>query len=145
LVPLRRVPFAGDIKGGLMASIWILAASINGVLAVAAGAAGAHLFAQDPHGMELMSKGAQYEIYHAIALLALAALAAWRPGGKRLLAVAAWLFIAGTVLFSGGLYGLALTGRPVFAEAAPFGGTAFMLGWATLALYALAGARRKPT
>lgn len=126
-----------------MASVWILAASINGVFAVAAGAAGAHLFAQDPHGMELMSKGAQYEIYHALALLGLAALTERRPGGGWLLAVAGWLFIAGTVLFSGGLYGLALSGQPIFAQAAPFGGTAFMLGWAALGLYPWLRARRK--
>ena len=125
-----------------MQSVWILAASINGILAVAAGAASAHLFAQDPHGMELMSKGAQYEIYHALALLALAGLTGRRPGGERLLAAAGWLFVAGTVLFSGGLYGLALSGLPVFAQAAPFGGTAFMLGWAALGLYAFTGSRR---
>jgi uncharacterized membrane protein YgdD (TMEM256/DUF423 family) len=128
-----------------MASVWIAAASINGVIAVAAGAAGAHLFAGDAHGTELMSKGAQYEIYHAIALLALAALTGRRPGGERLLAVAGWLFIAGTVLFSGGLYGLAFSGLPLFAQAAPFGGTAFMLGWAALGLYAVTGSRRPST
>jgi uncharacterized membrane protein YgdD (TMEM256/DUF423 family) len=137
---------AREIYGDdMMASIWILAASINGVLAVAAGAAATHLFGQNPRGLDLMSKGAQYEIYHALALLALAALAGKRPGSERLLAAAGWFFVAGTVLFSGGLYGLALSGLAIFARMAPFGGTAFMLGWATLGLYAWTTAKRTPT
>ena len=89
--------------------IWILAASVNGLVAVAAGAAASHLFAGDPHRLALMSTGAQYAIYHALALLALAALAERAKGGTAFLAAAAWLFIAGTMLFSGSLYLLALT------------------------------------
>jgi uncharacterized membrane protein YgdD (TMEM256/DUF423 family) len=125
-----------------MTSIWILAASINGVLAVAAGAAASHLFAQDPHGLGLMNTGAQYQIYHALALLALAALARKRAGAERLLAAAAWFFVAGMVLFSGGLYAHALSGMAIFGRMAPFGGTAFMLGWAMLGLYAWTALRR---
>jgi uncharacterized membrane protein YgdD (TMEM256/DUF423 family) len=117
--------------------IWILAAAINGLLAVAAGAAASHLFAADAHRIALMSTGAQYAMYHALALVALAALAAREAGRvERFLAAAGWLFLAGTVLFSGSLYLLALTGTPVFAQVTPIGGIAFMLGWISLGISA---------
>jgi uncharacterized membrane protein YgdD (TMEM256/DUF423 family) len=51
-------------------------------------------------------------------------------------AAAGWLFVAGTVLFSGSLYALALTGRRRWAAIAPVGGACFLLGWAALALAA---------
>jgi uncharacterized membrane protein YgdD (TMEM256/DUF423 family) len=117
-------------------SIWLAAAAINGLLAVAAGAAASHLFAGDAHRLALMSTGAQYAMYHALALLALAALADRAKGSAALLAAAAWLFIAGTVLFSCSLYLLALTGIHALVWVTPLGGIAFMLGWAALALHA---------
>ncbi len=117
--------------------IWILAASVNGLLAVAAGAAASHLFAADAHRIVLMSTAAQYAMYHALALIALAALAARGAGRvERFLAAAGWLFLAGTVLFSGSLYLLALTGLPGFAQVTPIGGIAFMLGWVSLGISA---------
>jgi uncharacterized membrane protein YgdD (TMEM256/DUF423 family) len=117
--------------------IWILAASVNGLLAIAAGAAASHLFAADVHRIALMSTAAQYAMYHALALIALAALAARGAGRvERFLAAAGWLFLAGTVLFSGSLYLLALTGTPVFAQVTPIGGIAFMLGWMSLGISA---------
>jgi uncharacterized membrane protein YgdD (TMEM256/DUF423 family) len=125
-------------------SIWLLASAINGLLAVAAGAAASHLFAGDAHRLALMSTGAQYAMYHALALLALAALADRAKGGAVFLAAAAWLFIAGTVLFSGSLYLLALTGIHALVWVTPFGGIAFMLGWLSLALHAWRRARAQP-
>jgi uncharacterized membrane protein YgdD (TMEM256/DUF423 family) len=116
-------------------SIWVMAAPLNCLLAVAAGAAAAHLFAGDPQRIEWMRTGAQYALYHAAALVAVTALAATR-GHDRTLAAVAVFFIAGMVLFSLSLYLLALTGSGVFAFATPFGGIAFMLGWGTLAVYA---------
>ncbi len=125
--------------------IWILAASINGFLAVAAGAAASHLFAADAHRIALMSTGAQYAMYHALALLALAALAgASERAADRFLAIAAWLFIAGTVLFSGSLYLLALTGIRALAWLTPFGGVAFLLGWLSLGVCAWRRRSRLP-
>jgi uncharacterized membrane protein YgdD (TMEM256/DUF423 family) len=121
--------------------IWLLAAAINGLLAVAAGAAASHLFAGDPHRLALMSTGAQYAMYHALALLALAALADRMKDGAVFLTAAAWLFITGTVLFSCSLYLLALTGIHALVWVTPFGGIAFMLGWLSLALYAWQRAR----
>ena len=72
-----------------------------------------------------------------VALLALAALAGKSSAmADRFLATAAWLFIAGTVLFSASLYLLALTGIHALIWITPFGGIAFMLGWAMLGLHA---------
>src|SRR5471030_1084763 len=96
--------------------LWVLAAAINGFLAIAAGAAASHLFADEPRRLALMETGARYALYHALALLALAALAARQAEPTdRFLAIAGALFIAGTVLFSCSLYLLALTGLHQFA------------------------------
>jgi uncharacterized membrane protein YgdD (TMEM256/DUF423 family) len=82
--------------------------------------------------------GAEYQMYHALGLLAVAALA----GSKRSTAVcvAGWAFITGIVLFSGSLYVLTLTGVTRWGAVTPFGGVAFLVGWASLAV-ACAAAR----
>jgi len=69
-------------------------------------------------------------MYHALALLAVGGLAA-RGGGSAV--AAGWLFVAGTVLFSGSLYALAFTVSAGWAPVTPFGGAAFLVGWAALA------------
>jgi uncharacterized membrane protein YgdD (TMEM256/DUF423 family) len=81
--------------------------------------------------LQVFETGARYQIYHALALLLAAAVcgAAPRPVG----AWAARLFLAGTVLFSGSLYALALTGVSAFGAVTPFGGVAFLAGWICLA------------
>ena len=44
-----------------------------------------------------------------------------------------WLFVAGTLLFSGSLYVLALSGVRALGIVTPFGGLAFLAGWLCLA------------
>jgi uncharacterized membrane protein YgdD (TMEM256/DUF423 family) len=126
----------------MMLWIWLLAAALNGLLAVAAGAAASHVFAGDPHRLALMTTGAQYAMYHALALLTLAALAERAKDNAIFLAAAAWLFIAGTVLFSCSLYLLALTEIHALVWVTPCGGIAFMLGWVSLAIHACRATRR---
>jgi uncharacterized membrane protein YgdD (TMEM256/DUF423 family) len=116
-----------------------LAASgaISGGVGVAAGAFGAHALRArlEPGLLAVFETGARYQMYHALALLA----AAWLAGAGAP-AQAAWagrLFIAGTVLFSGSLYVLALTGISAFGVITPLGGVAFIAGWAALALGAM--------
>ena len=70
-------------------------------------------------------------MYHALALLAVAWAATRWPGGA--VTVAGWLFVAGTLLFSGSLYLLAVTGVRALGAITPFGGLAFILGWLVLA------------
>jgi uncharacterized membrane protein YgdD (TMEM256/DUF423 family) len=117
-------------------SVSLIAAAISGIIAIAAGTAVAHLLGQDPRAAALLATGAQYAMYHALALLGVAALSARHEGERApFLGAAAWLFLAGTVLFSGSLYLLALTGIAALARVTPFGGVAFLLGWAALGLH----------
>jgi uncharacterized membrane protein YgdD (TMEM256/DUF423 family) len=75
--------------------------------------------------------GARYQMFHALALVGSAWGAERFPGGAA--AAAGWLFVVGTVLFSGSLYALALTGVRALGAVTPFGGVAFIAGWLALA------------
>jgi uncharacterized membrane protein YgdD (TMEM256/DUF423 family) len=88
-----------------------------------------------PMAVAAFATGARYQLMHALAM-GLAALAARGPA-KPLAETAALLFVAGILLFSGSLYGLALTGIPTLGFVTPFGGLALIAGWITLALAAL--------
>jgi uncharacterized membrane protein YgdD (TMEM256/DUF423 family) len=118
---------------------WLAAAGVNGFLAVAVGALGAHLLRDrlSVHAIDLIETAARYQMFHALALFGVAWLATARPGVAT--RIAGFAFLAGIALFSGGLYGLGLTGSTSFAMLAPFGGSAFMLGWLALVAVALIG------
>lgn len=108
--------------------------ALSALISVAAGAFGAHALRArlTPDYLAVFETAARYQMYHALALLAVAwAVTRW-PGG---LAVwSGWLFVAGTVLFSGSLYALALTGIRGLGAITPLGGGAFLAGWICLAL-----------
>ena len=107
--------------------------AVSAALAVALGAFAAHgLRARlSPEALQIFETGARYHMYHALALLAVAwAVPRW-PGTA--VSVAGWLFIAGTLLFSGSLYLLAITGVRMLGAITPVGGFAFILGWLALA------------
>jgi len=111
--------------------------ALSALVAVAAGAFGAHALRERlaPDMLGVFEVGARYHMYHALGLLAAAwAMGRW-PGGPAL--AAGWLFVAGTLVFSGSLYLLALTGQRWLGAITPLGGLAFMLGWAALAGAAL--------
>ena len=114
--------------------------ALSALLAVAAGAFGAHALRSRmaPDTLGVFEIGARYHMYHALGLLAAAwAVTRW-PGGAT--TIAGWLFVAGTVIFSGSLYALSLTGQRWLGAVTPLGGLAFILGWAALAWAALRGA-----
>jgi uncharacterized membrane protein YgdD (TMEM256/DUF423 family) len=115
-----------------------VAAGVLGALAVAAGAFGAHALEGrlSPRMAEVWSTAARYHMWHALALLGVAAAPLW-PG--RLAAAAAFAWIAGVVLFSGSLYLLAITGVGTLGAVTPFGGVALIAGWVLLALAAVRG------
>lgn len=121
-----------------MERLFLAAGSISGGLAVAAGAFGAHaLKARLPADLlAVWQTGAQYQLAHALALVAVGLLAGRAPGAAT--AAAGWLFLAGTALFSGSLYALALTGVRALGAVTPLGGVAFLGGWAALAWTAFA-------
>jgi uncharacterized membrane protein YgdD (TMEM256/DUF423 family) len=107
--------------------------SISAGLAVALGAFAAHGLRSriSPEALQTFETGARYHMYHALALLVVAWAATRWPGGA--VTAAGWLFVAGTLLFSGSLYLLAVTGMRVLGAITPFGGLAFILGWLALA------------
>jgi len=110
--------------------------ALSGFVAVAAGAFGAHALRArlDPGMLLVFETGARYQMYHALALMAVAWAATRWPG--RLTEAAGWCFVAGTVLFSGSLYAMALTGRRALGVITPLGGVAFLAGWLCLVLAA---------
>jgi uncharacterized membrane protein YgdD (TMEM256/DUF423 family) len=110
--------------------------AFSGFIAVAAGAFGAHALRTrlTPELLAVFETGARYQMYHAFGLLAVAwAVSRW-PGP--LPTWAGWLFAGGTLLFSGSLYALALSGVRWLGAITPFGGAAFLAGWLCLALAA---------
>lgn len=71
--------------------------------------------------------GVRYQMYHALWLIAVGLVYARRPG--KAIAASGWLFVIGTVLFSGSLYVLAMSGVRALGMVAPLGGVAFLVGW----------------
>lgn len=114
---------------------WIGLAALLGGTAVALGAFAAHALAGDARAARLVETAARYQMWHALALLAVAALRLQAP-----FALYAWL--AGTMLFSGSLYALALGAPGWIGLVTPLGGMALIAGWIALLLAAWRGGRR---
>jgi uncharacterized membrane protein YgdD (TMEM256/DUF423 family) len=116
-----------------MDRFFFIAGSLSAFIAVALGAFAAHgLKNKLPADMlNIFETGVRYQMYHALALLAVGGAYSRWPGGG--LATAGWLFIAGTVVFSGTLYFLSLAGPRWLGAVTPIGGVAFLLGWIVLA------------
>ncbi len=122
--PARHLAVAGSVLAGL---------------AVAIGAFGAHALraSLSPEDLAVFETGVRYQMYHALGTL----FAAWRTShapdsGARL---AGWLFVIGSLVFSGSLYLLVLTEARWLGAVTPIGGVMFLAGW-----LALAAAFRRP-
>ncbi len=104
-----------------------------GFLGVAGGAFGAHALKAylQPEMLQAFEVGVRYQLYHALALVAVGMLG--RGGRARPYVWAARAFFLGTLLFSGSLYVLALSGVRWLGAVTPLGGVAFLAGWACLA------------
>jgi len=116
-----------------MDRVFTVAGALSALVAVAAGAFGAHALRSKASAdlLAVFETGARYQMYHALALLAVAwAVTRWPAAPVR---AAGWLFVAGTVLFSGSLYLLALTGTRWLGAVTPVGGLCFLAGWLALA------------
>ena len=122
-----------------MDRIFFIAGALSAFVAVAAGAFGAHGLKGrlDADMLTVFETGARYQMYHAFALVA----AAWAAERWASAAVTAsgWLFIVGTLLFSGSLYALSLSGVRWLGAITPLGGVAFLAGWLSLAWAAWRG------
>lgn len=110
--------------------VWVTIAALNGLMAVALGAYAAHGLAGDPAAARLAERASEFQLWHALALLAADRLAA---EGRPAATAAAALFVTGTLLFSGTLYWKALAGAMPLPLVTPAGGICLMLGWAALA------------
>lgn len=125
---------------------WLALAAASGFVSVAAGAFGAHGLEGriDAAGLAVFETAARYQMYHALALVAVA----WMSGrglAPRPVMFAGWAFVVGTVLFSGSLYVFGLTGSRAMTWLVPLGGLGFLAGWSGLfvaALRAAGGANR---
>lgn len=125
-----------------MDRIFAALGAASGFVAVGAGAFGAHALKArlTPELLAVFDTGARYQMVHALALLAVAwAVTRW-PG--RAAVASGWCFVAGTLLFSGSLYLLALTGMRGLGVITPVGGVLLLGGWLLLALAAWRGAAR---
>jgi len=119
-----------------MDRLFVMLGALSGALAVAAGAFGAHALRArvEPRLLEVFETAARYQMYHALALLAVAWVASRLPSA--LVNASGWLFVAGTVIFSGSLYAMTFTGIRALGAITPIGGACFIAGWACLALAA---------
>lgn len=120
-----------------MDRLFTVAGATSAFFAVAAGAFAAHALRSrlSPEMLALFETGARYQMYHALGLLLVAW--AWTRWPGALVSGAGWLFVSGTILFSGSLYALSLTGATRLGAITPLGGLAFLAGWLCLAAGAL--------
>jgi len=109
----------------------IVFAGLSGAIMVAMGAYATHSGGGE-QARAWLQTGAQYGLWHSIALLGVAAIAA-RSRPSRLLTLSGALFAAGIVLFSGSLFVRALTPLYWVSKATPLGGVCFIAGWLLLA------------
>ncbi|HLR62855.1 MAG TPA: DUF423 domain-containing protein [Lentibacillus sp.] len=112
--------------------LFLVLGAINGFLAVALGAFGAHGLEGklSEKALGTWDKAVNYQMFHTMALLVTGLLLAKLQSGG--LIWAGWMFFIGIVLFSGSLYVYSVSGIKTFAMITPFGGVAFLIGWILL-------------
>jgi uncharacterized membrane protein YgdD (TMEM256/DUF423 family) len=121
----------------MTARLALVLGAVAMAIAVALGAFGAHALKArlSADTLDIWRTGVTYHAWHALALIAVGLLLLHVPDNAPL-RFAAWLFVAGIVLFAGSLYALALGGPRGFAVATPFGGLAFIAAWIVFAIAA---------
>lgn len=118
-------------------NVFFIIGCISAFLAVSLGAFGAHGLEGHISAkmLEIWKTGVQYQMFHVIALFVVSFVST-KIEATTLLSWAGWLFILGTLLFSGSLYVLALTNISKLGIITPFGGITFLAGWVLLAIAA---------
>lgn len=116
-----------------MSSLFFVLGALFAFVAVAGGAFGAHSLKAilAPDLLAVFETGIRYQMYHALALLAVGWAAHQYPQAS--FHISGWLFVAGIVLFSGSLYILALSGVRWLGAITPLGGVLLLAGWAVFA------------
>lgn len=117
-----------------MARLFFALGALSALLAVGLGAFGAHALRSqlNDYARGIYETAVQYHFYHALALLAVGLLAFNQPANT-LVRSSGWLFLLGTLLFSGSLYLLSISGVRWLGAITPLGGLCFIAGWACLA------------
>jgi uncharacterized membrane protein YgdD (TMEM256/DUF423 family) len=117
-----------------MERVFFIIGALSAGIAVAAGAFGAHGLKGrlSSEMIAVFEVGVRYQMYHAFALLASAwAVTKWPSA---LVTAGGWSFVGGTVIFSGSLYLLSISGVKWLGAITPLGGLAFIAGWICLAV-----------
>ena len=113
-------------------TIAVRLAALLGFLALVLGAFGAHALKDTlvrHDAVAIWEKAVFYHFLHAVMMFVLAQ--------QRPVHFGPWVsFLIGILLFSGSLYGLALTNAHWLGAITPFGGVSFLVGWSWLALRA---------
>jgi uncharacterized membrane protein YgdD (TMEM256/DUF423 family) len=122
-----------------MTAAFFAIGALAALLAVAAGAFGAHALEArlTPDRLDIFELAARYQMYHALALLAVAWATTRWPGAVT--SAAGWAFLVGILIFCGTLYAIGLGGPRWLGAITPIGGTAFLVGWLLLAWAAARG------
>lgn len=120
-----------------MHRLFLSFAAASGFLSVCLGAFAAHGLKHHitPESLTIWQTGVQYQMYHALALLAVGLL--YQTQASKALKLSGLAFILGSFLFSGSLYALALGAPSHFGLVTPLGGLSFLMGWAALLVQAL--------
>ncbi len=116
-----------------MERVFFVLGALSAFIGVAAGAFAAHGLKSriSAEMLSVFEIGVRYQMYHAFALIA----AAWAQARwpSAIVTAGGWFFVIGTILFSGSLYLLSVSGVRWFGAITPLGGVAFLAGWACLA------------
>lgn len=121
---------------------FIIAGAINAALAVALGAFGAHALKEklSERYLAIWETAVQYQMFHAIGLLVIGVLVGTAIlNATTQLNWAGYLILAGTIIFSGSLYALSLSGVGVLGAITPIGGVLFIAGWIMLIVATVKG------
>lgn len=130
--------------------IWIRIGALLGGLGVIAGAFGAHYLRErlklEPRQLDSFETGVRYQLVHAIALMIVGLLSLHSGRAGAALTAVGWLFLVGTLLFSGSIYLLALGigPRALLGPTTPIGGSLLIVGWFVLAAGVSMGSRNAP-
>lgn len=121
--------------------LWLILSGISGFVAIAAGAFGAHGLQSiaDEARLSAFETGADYHLYHALALFGLAAIS--QKLESKALTVTGWCWVVGAVMFAGPLYIYGMTGDKTLIMVTPMGGTILMIGWLALVIAGYKAAR----
>lgn len=116
---------------------WIgVLGAVYGALGVAMGAFGAHMLRDkvEPRMLDVWNTATQYQLWHALAMVAVSLLLTRDGGDSTAVRVAGGAFALGVLIFSGSLFVLVLSGKTWLGAITPIGGTSLIVGWIALAV-----------